>query len=229
MTILQKLLDSLRSPYGLALDHFRVGLEAGNKKWLLYGRDGQVGVKGGVEGELDGSIFCTMTDLERMLSKKMPEEAVKLTMGERPGPLRKRQARGLLVAACLGWAGPWPDTETDGEHERLYRRAFLDLRLGPEDERQKLFPNHLPLKGDLRKRMEVDGPLYCTEGLSEERGFPEFWCRKGHPRWLRIAALAWKEGPFSVIDTEEGSFSVHTEMMPLPRGHRRLLEIRREA
>lgn len=218
-----------QSPYAAPLTgDWRVGLRA-ERSWLLYGQEGLSGVKESIDGPVDAELRLEPGDLERVLTGQPPAQKISLILGERAIPPRRAQAHGLCAAAALGWAGPWPDPEADAEHQRLYRRALLDLRLGVEDKRLVFLPPELDLPAEVRLREELTGTLLCTEGLSDRPGFPEFWLRlppRQRPnnglRLLRIAALTWKDAPFQAIDAV---LHTRTEAMTLPRGHGTLVEV----
>jgi hypothetical protein len=166
----------------LAGREFAVGLMTPERKWVLFSRQGFLGVQPvSAFSLLDGQLECSEESLEAMLKRQVPIEPVKLLLGGRSGNPRLSQAFGLCVAALLGWAGPWPDAEVDLEHHRLLRRAVLDLLVGIEDARYRLFEG-LPV--EVRLREEAGGACLCTEGLSDKEGWPE----------LLIRSLGAKEG-----------------------------------
>ncbi|HNC95685.1 MAG TPA: hypothetical protein PLA94_20285 [Myxococcota bacterium] len=218
-----------QSPYAAPLTgDWRVALRA-ERSWLLYGKEGLSGVKESIDGPVDAELRLEPGDLEKILTGQAPDQKISLILGERAIPPRRAQAHGLCAAAALGWAGPWPDPEADPEHQRLYRRALLDLHFGVEDKRLVFLPPELDLPAELRLREELSGTLLCTEGLSDRPGFPEFWLRlppRQAPgaglRLLRMAAQAWKEAPFQQI---EGLLSTRTAPILLPRGRCHLIEV----
>ncbi len=205
-----------------------MGLSA-ERNWLLYGKEGLPGVKESIDGPVDATLTLAPGDLENLLTGQVPAQKISMILGERAIPPRRAQAHGLCVAAALGWAGPWPDPQADAEHQRLYRRAFLDLHFGVEDKRLVFLPSDLDLPAELRLREELSGTILCTEGLSDQPDFPEFWLRlppkqrlNNGLRLLRIAALTWKDAPFQSLD---GLLQTRTENMPLPRAFGRLIEV----
>lgn len=81
----------------------------------------------------DGALTCSLADLDRMLAGLAPTGPVDLRAGARDIAPRKRQAHLVLVAAALGWAGPWPDPAADPAHCTLVANALCDLAIGPCD------------------------------------------------------------------------------------------------
>ncbi len=81
----------------------------------------------------DGTLTCSEADLDRMLHREPPIGEVGLVHGTRDYPKRKRQAHLVLVAAALGWAGPWPDPAASPDHHDLVANALCELALGPCD------------------------------------------------------------------------------------------------
>jgi hypothetical protein len=81
----------------------------------------------------DGTLTCSAADLDRMLDRKAPVDGVRLLPGTRDIAPRKRQAHLVLIAAALGWAGPWPDPLAPAEHHGIVVNALCDLAIGPND------------------------------------------------------------------------------------------------
>lgn len=185
---------------------FRVGLRFG-RSWLIYGEAGAPGVRALTEADvpgLDATLEGAPGDLEAMLARQAPPGGVRLLLGERPIPPRRAQAHGLIIAAALGWAGPWPDPAASPEHRRLLRRAMLDMRVGVEEERLRLLPADAPISIDLRLRTEITGPRFSTEGAGDH-GLPEIDLRlppQAPPeraiRLIRAALRAWPAREFQM-------------------------------
>lgn len=95
---------------------------------------------------LDGRIRCSAADLDRMLARLPPEAGVTLAQGTRDIAPRRRQAHLVLVAAALGWDGPWPSTATVAVgHRTLLVEALCDLAIGPRD--HAFMVGGLPVRG----------------------------------------------------------------------------------
>lgn len=199
-----QLLNRLRqSPFGRALNSadYRISLKSDKKAWILRGREGLPGVMAPTqESPWDAEITCQDADLRRMLAGQVPETGVRLNLGSRLSP-RRAQAHGLLIAAALNWAGPWPDITADPQQHALLRTALLDVRFGIEDHRYRLFPIEAPLQAEVRHRVAVAGDTLVTDGFSDQADQPEFAIQLPPRtpitvglRHLRAAALAWAEG-----------------------------------
>ena len=211
------LLDRLRrSPFGGAfLNGARLGLECGGEG-LLLATDRVVPWAGEA---VDAALSTTVDDLDRMLAGVAPAGRVGWALGERDGAPRLKQARAALALAALGWCGPWPDPGADAELVALTRRAVLDLAVGPADRIGPLFPAAAPPELHRLQLRFTDGarPRHATVGLSDQPGAPEF-VTDAHPRWLRVAALAWlEEGSVPRGLAVEGTvLRFHGAPMPLP-------------
>ncbi len=135
---------------------------------------GQPLVRFGAPSRADGEVRCREEDLEAMLSGQTPPGEVVLGLGSREVPPWRAQARGVLLLAALGWAGPWPDPDAEEDHELLVRAALLDLSIGRADARLRLFSQGGPAQSvpfdlggvELRVRDGARGRELNTEGLS---------------------------------------------------------------
>lgn len=211
------LLDRLRrSPFGGAfLNGARLGLDCGGEG-LLLATDRVVPWAGEA---VDATLSTTVDDLDRMLAGVAPAGRVGWVIGERDGAPRLKQARAALALAALGWCGPWPDPGADAELVALTRRAVFDLAVGPADRIGPLFPAAAPAELHGLQLRFTDGarPRHATVGLSDQPGAPEF-VTDAHPRWLRVAALAWlEEGSVPRVLAVEGTaLRFHGAPMPLP-------------
>ena len=136
----------------------------------LFVREGLPGVRPGTPTTYAGVLEASSSDWAAMLSGRVPQEGVVVKLGNQPGNPRILQAIGLVVAAGLGWAGRWPDPDAAPEHHQLLRRACLDLRVGPEDDRCYLGKPGGP---EVRLREVAQGVSMVTEGLTDDAHGPE--------------------------------------------------------
>ncbi|MSQ02916.1 MAG: hypothetical protein EXR71_13650 [Myxococcales bacterium] len=221
------LLDRLRrSPYGGSwLDGAALGLDVGSERLFFT----TARVMPYAEEALDAWIRCEVTDLDRMLAGAAPKSRVGYALGDRDEPARLKQARAVLALAGLGWCGPWPDPAADVELVALTRRACLDVAIGPGDRVGPLFPSAAPASLTTVSVRFTDGarPRWCTLGLSDTVGAPEFWTDLD-ARLLRIATLHWlEEGSLPrTLQTDQGLLRFEVAPLPLPHALTSLVRVR---
>lgn len=140
----------------------RIRSPAGRVSVVLLPGDTPESVQVPSEGPaLDGTIRCSPTDLDRMLGRLAPQTGVSLTHGDRDIAPRRRQAHLVMVAAALGWDGPWPragpstgsgpplappaGSGSAVDHRALLVEALCDLAIGPRD--RGFIAGGLPVRG----------------------------------------------------------------------------------
>ena len=138
MSLALDLLERLRtSPYAvLALrDGIEIELGSPEARIRLRSPEGRLGVYSDVaaSAHIDGTLECSEADVLRMVGQLPPVDGVRLLHGARDIAPRRKQAHLLLVAAALGWDGPWPDPTANAEHHALVAEALADLAIGPRD------------------------------------------------------------------------------------------------
>lgn len=138
MSLALDLLERLRtSPYAvLALrDGIEIEIGSPEARIRLRSPEGRLGVYTDVaaSAHIDGTLECSEADVLRMVGQLPPVDGVRLLHGARDIAPRRKQAHLLLVAAALGWDGPWPDPTANAEHHALVAEALADLAIGPRD------------------------------------------------------------------------------------------------
>lgn len=131
------LLQRLRSsPYAALAARSGVAIVLGPQDDALRIRspEGRLGVYAAPPApDVDGTILCSAGDRARMARGEAPLDGVRLVPGARAIAPRRRQAHLVLIAAALGWDGPWPDPDAAPGHRALVREALADLAIGPRD------------------------------------------------------------------------------------------------
>lgn len=220
------LLNVLRSsPYAAWLRDARMVVDSGTDTYAWSAR----GVTKWDGEPADATLSCSGGDLDRMLAKKPPEEAVRLALGERDVPARLKHARGVLAATALGWMGPVPDVEAPEALEREVRRACLEIVVGPGDQILPLFsPSAPPEWQTCRVRMS-DGarPRYATLGMADKALAAELWTEASLPtlRSIALALTAAGRAPRE-LQVGEQRFSLTPQPLASARGTRHLLHVR---
>lgn len=220
------LLNVLRSsPYSSWLAEARLRIDCGADQFDWSPR----GVTKWAGTPVDAVLTCSPADLDGMLAKKPPEEAVRLQLGERDAPPRLKHARSILAATALGWMGPVPDPDSPAELEREVRRACLEIVIGPGDSVLPLFSPAAPAEWqDCRVRVsEGARRRYATLGMADTALAAELWTDVGLPvlRKVAVAVAGMGRAPRE-LQLEPNRYLLTPQPLASARGTRHLLHVR---